>query len=197
VDQPEDVELKPATPPALTATVLPDLTSVRPEELTVSGEWRPERSERGGTRKGGGGGRPKTPSDIARDALVGRRGEEVVYAQEIERVRRLGFPQERVVWASKIRETEEYDILSVDDDGGDLWIEVKSTVGTDGRFDWSIAEFLKASQEGARYELVRVYEAQSTTPKIKRFRDPVRLYQQELLKLDIGSLRGEVEGAGL
>jgi hypothetical protein len=29
------------------------------------------------------------------------------------------------------------DILSVDDDGSDLWIEVKATTGRDGRFEWS------------------------------------------------------------
>ena len=50
----------------------------------------------------------------------------------------------------------DHDILSVDDDGEDLWIEVKATTGRDGRFRWPKAEFEKAVEKRDRYILWRV-----------------------------------------
>ena len=99
---------------------------------------------------------------------------------ERERVRRLGFDENRIVWASDADPVADHDIRSIDDDGGDLWLEVKGTTGTDGRFSWSAAEFAKALRERSRYVLWRVYEADSAQPTARQFRDPIGLLGSRL-----------------
>ena len=99
------------------------------------------------------------PEDVAQDFLIGARGEELVYRSELERVRRLGYeaPERYVIWTSRNDAGADHDIRSVTDDGGLLWIEVKSTTGIDGWFYWPKKEFEKALRERERYELkVRV-----------------------------------------
>jgi hypothetical protein len=139
-----------------------------------------------------------TPPDwhtIERDRMVGDRGEEIVYRAELERVRQLGFaePEKRVVWVSKIDAGIDHDIRSIDKDGEPIWIEVKSTMGTDGRFDWPQREFQKALREGERYTLWRVYEAHTEHPTAKPFRNPASLFARAVLHLEISKLRGFVE----
>jgi len=68
-----------------------------------------------------------------------------------------------VVWASKDHPGFNHDIRSVDAHSGAIWIEVKSTTGFDGTFDWSIAEFERALSEGPRHQLWRVYDVAGTT----------------------------------
>jgi hypothetical protein len=138
---------------------------------------------------------PRTPAEIERDQKIGVQGEALVYRQELERVRKLGYdkPEEHVVWTSRSNAGADHDIRSINADGGPLWIEVKSTTGVDGRFDWSIAEFQKALSEGPRYELWRVYEADTKAPKAKVFRDPAALLRTSVLRLEIGVLRAFVE----
>ena len=78
-------------------------------------------------------------------------------------------------------------------DGEDLYIEVKSTTGKDGRFRWSKNEFDLARSLRDSYVLYRVYEVDSKTPSMKPFPDPVGLLLQNALRLDISSLNAEVE----
>ncbi|TRC89688.1 DUF3883 domain-containing protein [Mesorhizobium sp. WSM4310] len=138
---------------------------------------------------------PRTLSEIERDREVGLRGEALVYRAELERVRTLGYenPEEHVVWVSKDEPGADHDIRSIGVDGGTIWIEVKSTTGSDGRFEWSIAEFEKALREGPRYELWRVYGAGSTTPHAKFFQNPASLLRGPVLRLELGTLRAFVE----
>ena len=184
----------PSPSPPLT---LPPLDDVIPRHLDTT-DWQP--ADRGAGPGGGGGGgggwwTPPTPEDQERDKIVGERAEKLVYREEQQRVAALGYSEDRVVWTSRNDPGADHDIQSVDDDGGDLWIEVKGTLGRSGNFQWSVAEFKRALQEGARYVIVRVYEAASTTPSIKRFCDPVSRYQQGSMRLDISSLAGQVEPA--
>jgi len=132
---------------------------------------------------------------VERDQLVGTRGEEIVYRQELEKVRRFGHarPEDYVSWTSRSNPGADHDIRSITEDSQPLWIEVKSTAGTDGRFDWPKKEFEKALREGNHYELWRVYEADTAHPTIKRFRDPVSLLRRAALRLDLGTLRAMVE----
>ena len=58
---------------------------------------------------------------------------------------------------------------------------------------WSIAEFGKAAREQSRYELWRVYETNSTTPKYKKFRDPISQQREKKIRMDIASFWAEVE----
>ena len=112
-----------------------------------------------------------TSRDIDRDKRVGDRGEELIYRQELERVRSLGYgaPEKLVIWTSRNEPGADHDIRSVDEDGEPLWIEVKSTTGTDGYFDWSSREFKKALHSGDSYELWRVYQADTRQPTAKLF----------------------------
>ena len=122
-----------------------------------------------------------------------KRGEEIIYLQEVERVKGLGYPESRVVWIAKNNPLADCDILSIDENGEELWIEVKSTTGRDGHFQWSIAEFKKAIQEREHYILWRVYEADTIHPSIKPFRDPVGMISSNGIQLDVASLSAEVE----
>ena len=136
---------------------------------------------------------PPTPTQEERDREIGRRGEEIIYRQEVDRVKALGFDESKVEWVSKGTPGADHDIQSVDDDGQRIWIEVKSTSGRDGRFRWSKAEFDKARRHRDRYILYRVYEADSLTPSVKEFRDPVRLLLEDAMRLNINTLSAEVE----
>ena len=83
-----------------------------------------------------------------------------------------------------------------DQDRQPKWIEVKSTAGTDGHFDWSRNEFEKALAVRDRYELRRVYRVDSTNPVAKCFVDPTRLIGARRIVLELGMLRANIEGAG-
>lgn len=141
---------------------------------------------------------PRTTAEIERDQKVGRRGEALVYRQELERMRAMGHaePEQLVIWTLRADPGADHDIKSVDDKGRFKWIEVKSTTGVDGRFDWSRKEFEKALRERDRYELWRVYLAASTTPVAKCFRDPSRMVGKQQIALEIGGLRASIEGVG-
>ena len=136
---------------------------------------------------------PPTWEQVERDREIGQRGEALVYREELKRVKKLGYPESRVEWISEQNPGADHDIRSVGCDGEDLYIEVKSTTGKDGRFQWSINEFDLARSLRDRYLLYRVYEVDSKTPSIKPFQDPAGLLLQNALQLDISSLNAEVE----
>ena len=172
---------------------LPPIDQVRPK-LLAGGAPLPERT--GGQGRGGGGSwswTPPTPAQEEWERSIGRRGEEIVYLQELARVKTMGLPESRVIWVSDSDPGADHDIVSVDEDGQDLWIEVKSTTGRDGRFRWPKSEFDLARKKRTHYVLYRVYEAGSLTPPVKRFRDPVGLLLTDAIHLDINSLNAEVE----
>ena len=131
---------------------LPPIASVAPRYLELLEDWVPKDSNsNGGGRKG-----YWTSSTIVNEEYknkVGQRGEEIIFLQERERVKGLGYPKSRVVWIAKNNPLADCDILSIDENGEELWIEVKSTTGRDGHFQWSIAEFKKAMQVRERYIL--------------------------------------------
>ncbi len=188
----------PVTPPPVRRPpTLPALSAVTLSEAPIIGT-APAAGFPGGRDPGYRGPSywtPPSPYDVERDQMVGTRGEELVYHMEIERVRALGHerPEDVVVWTSRTDPGADHDIRSIDDAGNTLWIEVKSTTGRDGRFEWSRREFEKAMREGRHYELVRVYEADGVQPVAKRFRNPAAL-QGQGLRLELSTLRAFVEG---
>jgi len=189
-----------STPPApQTPAPAPPLPSLDQVTLAVSeptGDAPPpaQYSSRTGPRSSSTWA-PRTPSEMERDRQVGQQGEALVYRAEIERVRAMGYaePEAHVVWVSQAQPGADHDIRSVSEDGGPIWIEVKSTTGSDGRFDWSIAELEKALREGPRYQLWRVYGVGTTNPLAKRFDNPARLLRGTKLRLELASLRAFVE----
>jgi hypothetical protein len=169
---------------------IPPIGEVLLEQVASDPGWSPN------ARTGGGGkGRKGVPQQVDQERIdqIGLRGEELIYLQEQERVINLGYPKERVVWVSKENRTANHDILSVASDGTDIFIEVKSTSGEDGRFTWPRAEFKLAIEKRDKYMLYRVYEADTLKPKYKVFRDPIALLSREALRLNIDTLSAQVE----
>src|SRR5208282_4029612 len=85
------------------ADPLPAIDDVTVKIVQIDGSWSPPPASTSG------GGRtwawsPPTPQRIERDREVGRRGEELVYRQELERVHAAGHPapERVVVWTSNI-----------------------------------------------------------------------------------------------
>jgi hypothetical protein len=186
----------PAAPPAPPAEPpprppLPDLADVRPRRGTA-GRPRPPARGRGGGRGTAGGWAPRTERQRQEDDELGRRGEEVVLGEERARLAPRGIPPDRAVWVAQANPTANHDIRSVHDDGGPLYIEVKSTRGRDGRFSWPREEFQLAMRQRERYVLSRVYEAHSTAPLVIDFPDPIALLQQGRLNLDLEALFADI-----
>ena len=161
------------------------------ERLASSGNWSAV------TRAGLTGGAmsvwsPRSPQEQQDDAALGRQGEQIVLRRERRRVAAQGLDPKRVVWTADLDPAADHDIKSVDADGQDLWIEVKSTAGRGGKFTWAGAEFHRAVASRDRYVLVRVYEAHTTTPIVTEIRDPVGRVASGGLRLDLDSLTGDV-----
>jgi hypothetical protein len=186
----------PPPPPAVPPFVLPDLDDV---SLTVASNTGTEIKPRGPSGRSGSGSSgawlPPTPADVERASLLGRRGEELVYRMELQKVRDMGYaePERYVIWTSRDEPGADHDIRSIDADGRPRWIEVKSTTGVDGRFDWSRKEFEKALRERDRYELWRVYRVADHAPVAKCFRNPARMLGTRQIALELGMLRANIE----
>jgi hypothetical protein len=190
----------PPPPPARTTFELPSLDLVtpsieRPTDHALAA--RPPASGGGGRYASGSNNwRPPDAYDVDRDQKVGARGEEIVYLDELERVRAFGHerPEDHVIWVSRTQPGADHDIRSIDKHGKPLWLEVKSSMGTDGRFDWPQREFEKALRERDRYILWRVYQAHATHPVAKAFVNPAALLARSKLRVELSGMVGFVEG---
>jgi hypothetical protein len=175
---------------------LPNLDDV---SLTIASNSGLEIEQRSLSGRGGGGSSSAwlspTLAEIERASLLGRRGEELVYRMELQRVRDMGYaePERYVIWSSCDEPAADHDIRSIDAQGRPRWIEVKSTAGDDGRFDWPRKEFEKALRERDRYELWRVYRVADHTPVAKCFPNPARMLGTRQITLELGMLRAKIE----
>ena len=186
---------KPPTPPTPTTPTLPPIDEVQLQQTEPSEDWTASGRVSSGGVGGVGHWTPPTPRDVDRDKQMGDRGEELVYRQEVERVRSLGYesPEDFVVWTSKNDPGADHDIRSIDENGEPLWIEVKSTTGTDGYFEWPRREFEKALRSGNSYEIWRVYQVHTMQPTARRFRNPISMLSSSRLGLQLGSVKATVE----
>ena len=183
-------------PPAAPPFVLPHINEVVLSVILARGDSIGRGAPSGGSlSRSSSDWRPRTVAEMERDREVGRRGEELVYREELERVRAMGHAnaEELVIWVSDTDPGADHDIRSIGEDGLVRWLEVKSTTGTDGRFEWSRSEFEKALREGDRYELWRVYQVASTNPVAKQFSNPAALISSSRLVLELGSVRASLE----
>ena len=175
---------------------LPPIEEVVVQEITPAGTHISTIGV-GGTGGGDGGGGGWSPRDPEWNRLLGERGEELVYLSELERVRDAGYesPESLVIWVSREDPTADHDIRSVAEDEATLWIEVKSTSGSDGNFDWPESEVARAMAERGHYLLCRVYRVDSKNPLVKRFADPLSMIESGHMRLGLGSVRARVESA--
>ncbi|MER9998819.1 DUF3883 domain-containing protein [Mesorhizobium sp. M0051] len=189
----------PTPPQPAPAFELPDLDEV---SLTVADTRGAQIEPREPSNRGGGGSSggwlPPPPDEIARAGRVGERGEALVYRMEIEKVRAMGFdePERYVVWTSRNQPGADHDIRSIDAGGRPRWLEVKSTTGSDGRFDWPRQEFEKALRERERYELWRVYRVADRAPTAKCFSNPAKMLGTRQIALELAGLRANIEDMG-
>lgn len=174
---------------------LPDLDDVSLKVADTKGTTIEPRQS--GFRGGGSSGvwLPPTPEEVVRTRQLGERGEALVYRMEIERVRAMGCtePERYVIWTSRDQPGADHDIRSIDADGRPRWLEVKSTTGGDGRFEWSRQEFEKALRERERYELWRVYRVAERNPIAKCFPNPAKLLGTRQIVLELAGLRANIE----
>ena len=184
----------PPTPP----TPLPPLADVVMNVASPAGQIIEPRPSGAGSSAWGSSWVERSGAQVERDRAVGRRGEELVYRMELERVRAQGHanPEQLVIWTSQSDPAADHDIRSIDPKGYPRWIEVKSTTGSDGRFEWSRKEFERAMRERGRYEIWRVYRADSARPVAKCFPDPAKLLGASKLQLELGMMRAVVESLG-
>jgi hypothetical protein len=199
VPEPPPTSVTPPPPPqAAPAAELPAIDDV---SLTVA-ETKGIRIEpREPSNRGGGSSGvwlPPTPEEIARAGRMGTRGEELVYRMELAKVRAMGYsdPERYVIWTSRDQPGADHDIRSIDAEGRPRWLEVKSTTGVDGRFDWPRQEFEKALRERDRYELWRVYRVADRAPIAKSFRNPGRMLGTRQIVLELAGLRANIEAMG-
>jgi hypothetical protein len=177
---------------------LPDLDDVSLTLADTTGAVIEPRQPGGRGGGSSGGWYPPTPDEVARDRRVGERGEALVYRLELEKVRAMGHaePERYVIWTSRDHPGADHDIRSIDAEGRPRWLEVKSTTGSDGRFEWSRQEFEKALQERGRYELWRVYRAADRNPTAKCFPNPAELLGMRQIVLELAGLRANIEDLG-
>jgi hypothetical protein len=125
---------------------------------------------------------------------VGKRGEEVAFVKERERVEAMRANPDLVVWQSKNDELAPFDILSVDHSGDEIYIEVKSTVGSEpsDAFYISNAELLEASFHRSRYYIYRVTDVDTATPRITRWCNPIELIRNAQGRLLLSTAQMEL-----
>lgn len=130
----------------------------------------------------------------AQKRLAGKRGEQFAYNIERERVQSMGLDPDQVIWQSKDDELAPFDIVSVDQDGNQIFIEVKSTVGSDPSdpFYISEAELLEASFHRNRYYIHRVTDVNTATPSITRWCNPIELIKNEQGRLLLSTAQMEL-----
>lgn len=118
-------------------------------------------------------GKPDYDKQRARQKITGAVGEEIVCKVEIRKLKRLGLFDlaKKVRHISKEDDHAGYDILSFNEKGHELYIEVKSTQGDAARPWYLTAGELECSKENPdRFVLYRVYDLDIRTRKGKYFR---------------------------
>lgn len=118
---------------------------------------------------------------------LGHRAEEIVFQSERLRLKQMGKNPELVQLNSRINNSADHDIQSVDHDDQKRYIEVKGTTGTDAHaaFDISAAELRVARRERYRYWIYRVIRVDTAAPEIVRFQDPIQMWLDGKASLSI------------
>lgn len=96
-----------------------------------------------------------------RNKDLGILGERFIYNYEMEKVKSYNLPvTKKVIWVAKdVGDGLGYDILSYDNEGKEMYIEVKTTTGKE-KSDFFITanELLKSEEKKEKFYLYRVYD---------------------------------------
>jgi len=106
---------------------------------------------------------------------IGDRGELVVLKSEIDKLKKLGKAElvSNIKHVSKDNDSAGYDILSFDEAGNEIYIEVKSTKSKQGDANFYIsANELERSKGDMNYWIYVVFEVHTVNPKIWRINNP-------------------------
>lgn len=136
---------------------------------------------------------PTVQSEMAKVA-TGKLGEEIAYRKERERVAAFGGDPDAVFWRSKDDELAPVDIISIDEGGDRIYIEVKATSASDPAtpFDISRSELLEAGAYGDRYYIYRVTDTNTATPRVTRWANPMRLIRENQGRLLLSGAQMEL-----
>lgn len=136
---------------------------------------------------------PTIESQVAKVA-TGRLGEEIAYRKERERVASFGGDPDTVYWRSRDDERAPIDILSFDKDGDRIYIEVKATSASDPStpFDISRSELMEAGTYGERYFIYRITDTNTSTPRVTRWANPMKLIRENRGRLLLSGAQMEL-----
>lgn len=115
---------------------------------------------------------------------IGEEGELFVLDYEKQRLKKLGFQNlaDQVVQISKLNVAAGYDILSYDQNGQEIFIEVKTSIGSHLSFEITENELNKARQFQDSYFVYKVINF-ANLPKIVPICNPARLVDEGKLIL--------------
>ena len=109
-----------------------------------------------------------------RNKAIGDRGEKIVFDMETKRV--AGFPKckgKKVDWVSKRTDGYGFDIISFDEKGNEIQIEVKSTTKPYGKAELYLSGFeYDIAEQQSNYQIYFVFEVESHKPKIWKIVKP-------------------------
>jgi DNA-binding PadR family transcriptional regulator len=122
---------------------------------------------------------------------TGEIGEAFVLQQERTRLTSLGRSDlaERVRHVSLEDVAAGYDILSFDEGGDEIFIEVKTSTTANASFELTSNEYLIAGEKGAAYVIHRVINAGGPAPEVLKFEDPAALVASGRMRLKPTSYR--------
>jgi hypothetical protein len=125
---------------------------------------------------------------------TGKRGEKIVYRKERDRVAAFGGDPDAVFWRSKDDELAPIDIISIDEGGDRVYIEVKATSASDPTtpFDISRSELLEAGAYGNWYYIYRVTDTNTAKPRITRWSNPMKLIRESQGRLLLSGAQMEL-----
>lgn len=114
---------------------------------------------------------------------LGDRGELIVFQSEIDKLKRCGKGKlaKIIEHTAKENDAAGYDILSFDEHGTEIYIEVKSTKAKQGDANFYLTENeLERAKGDMNYWVYIVFEANTSSPKIWRINNPFENNKDEI-----------------
>ena len=118
---------------------------------------------------------------------IGDKAENIVINYEKEKLRKCKLTNliDKIMWTSRTDCTAGYDIRSFDEQGNQIYIEVKGTVyETSEIFKLTGNELNRAKKEGDRYFIYHVKNANSEKPTLSILLNPFKLIAEKKIQTD-------------